>query len=314
MKRYEQCILATCTIPWDENYNFMEDIFRNQIRNILQYTRHIYIFGTAGEGYAVSDSLFTRIAKVFCNEMQTGQAEPMIGIISLSLLTVIERIECAYNSGVRNFQISLPAWGTCNFKEIKRFFKEVCGRFEDCSFLHYNLSRSKRLVSPEEYSILAGEFPNLAATKNGAKSSFEMVLLNKKAPRLRHFYTEHDFAAACLFGLEPGLLISIASINWQTAKLFYQAGIECRNQDIVKYISELSDISQALFRFVGDQGHIDGAYDKMFPKLADGQFPLRLLPPYNYADDNSFAEFEKYIQDNQPSWSLFHQRQQKLQN
>ena len=305
MKRYEQCILATCPIPWDENYELLENIFKNQIKHILQYgTKHIYLFGTAGEGYAVSDRQFAAITKIFCEEMQAGYAEPMIGIISLSLTTIIERIEYAYDFGVRNFQISLPSWGPCTFEEVKRFFKEVCGRFEECSFLHYNLIRSKRLILPDEYAILAEEFPNFVATKNGAKSLSEMISLNKKTPQLRHFYTEYDFAAACLLGLDVGFLISIASINWQMAKLFYQAGLEYKTQDIKKYISELNDISQALFGMVGDQGHIDGVYDKMFAKITDRQFPLRLLPPYSYVDDDCFAEFVKYIHLNQIYWTI----------
>ena len=83
MKRYAQCILASCPVPWDEGYHFAEDIFRNHLRHILKHgTKHIYIFGTAGEGYAVSDRQFRQITEVFYDEMKANQAEPMVGIIS----------------------------------------------------------------------------------------------------------------------------------------------------------------------------------------------------------------------------------------
>ena len=304
MKRYERCILATCPIPWDKSYDFAENIFKSQIRHILRHgTKHVYIFGTAGEGYAVSDKQFSRVTEVFCDEMKAGSAEPMVGVISLSLQTVVERINLSYELGVRYFQISLPAWGACTFEEIERFFEETCGRFPNCSFLHYNNLRSKRMITPNEYAILANTFPNLIATKNGASSPVDIISLTTKAPQLQHFLTENNFAIANLLGLDVGFLISVASINWQTASSFYQACIEHKVQDINKYVIELGAIVNALFEIVGQQGHIDGAYDKMFSKIADPQFSLRLLPPYGYANDESFQKFVEYIKDNYSHWS-----------
>ena len=67
----------------------------------------------------------------------------MVGVISLSLPTIIERIERARQMGIRHFQISLPSWGALSDSELKTFFKETCGRFPDCSFLHYNLTANE---------------------------------------------------------------------------------------------------------------------------------------------------------------------------
>lgn len=148
MNRYPRCILGTCPIPWDEQYRFAKDLFRRQVRYLLEHgTRHLYIFGTAGEGYAVSDGQFDTITRAFAEEMAAGGAEPMVGLISLSLPTIIERIE-----------------------------------------------------------------------------------------------------------------------------------------------------------IVGSQGHIDGVYDKLFCKIVDRRFPLRLLPPYTYAKDESFMEFVSCIRQQYPNW------------
>lgn len=303
MKRYEKCILATCPVPWDEDYNFSEDVFRYQLRHILKHgTKHIYIFGTAGEGYAVSDSQFARITEAFSDEMNANQADPMVGVISLSLATIVERIKRSSGLGVRCFQLSLPAWGVCNFDEIRRFFAETCGRFVDCSFLHYNCPRSKRMITPDEYVLLAEEFPNLIATKNGASSPAGIISLTRNVPQVQHFLTEVNFAIARLLNLDVGFLISIASTNWQTARSFYQACLEHRVQDINKYTIELNEILNALFKIIGQQGHMDGVCDKMFSKIADNRFSLRLLPPYSYASDESFLKFTKYIKDNYPHW------------
>src|SRR5687768_10244596 len=111
MKRYPCALMATCCVPWDENGNFMEEVFRRQVASMLKGTPHLYIFGTAGEGYAVTDRQFDQIVRVFHDAMKAGGAEPMVGIIHLSLPVIMERIARARDLGVRRFQLSLPSWG-----------------------------------------------------------------------------------------------------------------------------------------------------------------------------------------------------------
>ena len=92
-KRFPSTILATAVIPWDEEYRFQENLFRRQVRLLRDgLTPYIYLFGTAGEGYAVSDQQFDAIVDAFRDEMLPG-AHPMVGVINLSLQTIIERIE-----------------------------------------------------------------------------------------------------------------------------------------------------------------------------------------------------------------------------
>src|SRR5436853_5759474 len=120
MPRYKQTILGTCCVPWNENGTLAESIFRTSIRSLITGgIPDLYIFGTAGEGYAVTDSQFDRITRVFVEEMQTRGAEPMVGALSLSLPTILERIERAGKMGVRQFQISVPSWGGLSDKELE---------------------------------------------------------------------------------------------------------------------------------------------------------------------------------------------------
>jgi hypothetical protein len=39
---------------------------------------------------------------------------------------------------------------------------------------------------------------------------------------------------------------------------------------------------------------IDGVYDKLYTKYNLRDFPLRLLPPYQYASDEVFKKFAEY--------------------
>ena len=85
-KRYPQVILGTACVPWTEKFELDEDAFRQNILLMLKNgVRNIYLFGTAGEGYAVNREQYVRIVKAFLNEMShNGDAQPMICLLYTS--------------------------------------------------------------------------------------------------------------------------------------------------------------------------------------------------------------------------------------
>ena len=84
MKRFPNVVLATACIPWRASDAFDPDVFADTLRGLLaRNLRHIYLFGTAGEGYAVTDSQFREITHCFANIMSAQDCHPMIGLISL---------------------------------------------------------------------------------------------------------------------------------------------------------------------------------------------------------------------------------------
>jgi dihydrodipicolinate synthase/N-acetylneuraminate lyase len=298
MKRYPACILCTCVVPWDEHGEFMADLFIDEVRQMLELTPHLYIFGTAGEGHAVSDRQFQRITRVFHDTMRANGAEPMVGLISLSTTTVVDRIEWTRALGVRQFQISLPSWGLLSDDEVRSFFRTTCGRFHDCQFLHYNLMRAKRLIEPELYAELAEEHPNLVGTKNTTDSINTLRKLLTLSPALQHFPGEAGYVYASQLG-ECGLLASL-TCNAEAIKEFFQAG---RRRDLplcLERQAEISGIFQELLAAVGPR--IDSAYDKVIWKLRDRRFPLRLLPPYEAAGDEAFEHFAAFMRTRHPRW------------
>ncbi|MEP6663858.1 MAG: dihydrodipicolinate synthase family protein, partial [Verrucomicrobiota bacterium] len=122
-KRYPSCILATCCLPWNGDGTLAEEVFRREIRNLRDnLTRHLYLFGTAGEGHAVTEKQYEQIIRIFHEETLQPDTHPMIGVIHLSLGTIIERIDRAYDLGFHAFQISLPSWGALNDAELMTFF------------------------------------------------------------------------------------------------------------------------------------------------------------------------------------------------
>ena len=302
-KRYPVCILAACCIPWNEDATLAEEIFRREIRNLLaKLTRNIYLFGTAGEGYAVTDKQFDQIVRIFREETNQPDAAAMVGIIGLSLGTVIERIERARDMGIRQFQISLPSWGALTDSELKIFFQEICGRFPDCAFLHYNLMRTKRLVTPDEYAFLANEHPNLVAAKNSTDDKERIHGLMTKAPQLQHFFTETGFAYGSQLG-ECGLLISVASIHFARGRRYFESGRRRDTTTLLQDQRELTELITDIVALGRSEAHMDGAYDKVFCKIHDPAFPLRLLPPYAGLSDETFRKIVTLIRDKYPGYS-----------
>ncbi|MEO1997354.1 MAG: dihydrodipicolinate synthase family protein [Planctomycetaceae bacterium] len=299
MKRYTSCIMGTCEIPWDEKDRFLESVFRRGVRNALNGTRHLYLFGTAGEGYAVTDQQFDQIVSAFVDEMQQAQAEPMVGVIHLSLGTIVERIERCRNAGVRQIQISLPSWGALTDKELFEFFDQTCGRFPECQFMHYNLPRAKRIVTGQEYGRLAEAHSNLVATKNTGDSLSHIRSLIEDAPQLQHFLSEAGYVYGSMFG-QCGILASFV-MNWPKLRALLEAGKKKDVATLVAIQREVNVVLQTLFEAVPD-GRIDGAYDKLFAKMYDSEFPLRLLSPYFGSSDDEYQKFVRLLGQRLPDW------------
>jgi dihydrodipicolinate synthase/N-acetylneuraminate lyase len=297
--------MATAVVPWTETYALDEGLFRHEVATLLAAGYgHLYVFGTAGEGYAVEDAQFEHIARVFAQAMRAGNAEAMVGVISLSMETILRRIALARDTlGVRLFQVSLPSWGALTDAEVRTFFDAVLGRFEDCQFLHYNLLRTKRLLTAGEYAAIAADHPNLVATKNSTDSLLGVRELLDGAPMLQHFLNEHGFLFGSLIG-QCGLLISLATINLAMGRHYFDAGRARDVDTLVKLERELSQIGQALAAMIGgDAVRIDGAFDKVLWRLHDPRFPLRLLPPYEGADPSAADEFLKFLREHHPRWA-----------
>lgn len=280
--------LATAVVPWTEHYEFDADSFIFQVRTIAQdLTRHIYLFGTAVEGYAVGEKRFDRIARAFWESSQANQVSPMLGVISLSMPTIVDRIRRGHALGYRAFQLSLPSRGALNEREPLVFFAETCGRFPDCHFQHFDLLRTKRLQASVEHRRLAAIHPDFAGVKAGTSDPAVVAALLSVSARLRFFFTQLGYAIARRTH-ETGLLISLASVNYKRSKQFVAGDDAHRAADA----ADFRVMGAALREVSADRFHIDGPYDKMLFRMTDPEFPLRPHPPYASATDKDFARFK----------------------
>jgi dihydrodipicolinate synthase/N-acetylneuraminate lyase len=280
----------------------MEDLFQEEVRRFLAFGfNHVYIFGTAGEGYAVDTPRFEKIVRIFFEETKGPDIFPQVGVIGLSTASVCERIAFAHRIGFRKFQISLPSWGMLNDTEVLRFFKDVCSSFPDSQFLHYNLMRTKRLLNAADYRRIADAVPNLVATKNTSPDVTHTAALMRVVPDLQHFFGETTFPVGCLHG-ECSLLSSFAGLFPSKTKELFGLACAGKTEELfrfhLKYTNAVNEILAPMFKY----SRIDGAYDKMLVRLGAGQMPLRLLSPYEGLSEEVFAECKRIVDSKYASW------------
>ena len=306
MKRCKPCRLATVCVPWDHDGGFLEPVFRRQVRVLRDSGfENLYVFGTAGEGYAVTDAMFKEIAGVFHDEMRSGPGLCQLGVIGMSTAQIRARIDMGMEIGFRDFQVSLPSWGTLTDPEVERFFRDVLDPYPQARFLHYNLGRTGRVLTGANYTRLAAEHPNLVATKSGGHTVGALMALIEASPDLCHFVVELDYAAACLLGYSCGLLVSVSSVHPVRSREFFDAGQRGDGDAIRRLIRDLNRIrSQVIAVVAQERGHMDGAYDKLYARLADPEFPLGLLSPYQGAGTAAYEEFRGWLSREMPEWLL----------
>jgi len=284
-KRFPPVILATCCIPWKPDYTLHRELFHHCVERLVKdMTPYVYVFGTAGEGHAVSDPQFREIVAAF-REAMPASAHPMVGLISNSLSTVTERIEFCRQLGLSDFQISLPSWGVLNDVEVDAFFDATCGAFPDCRFLHYNLPRTHRLLTGAEYAQIADRHPNLVAVKMGHPDPAKLQDILDAAPQLQCFLVEFGYAAM-RDRYECGYIPALAGGKPIWANRYFKA----RGAELQAMATEAQAARDVLHAHVhAANAHMDGAYDKLHLRMLVPEFPLRLLPPYVATSEDDWS-------------------------
>ena len=302
-KRYPAGIMGTVVIPWTADYTLDEERFIALTSALASETHHLYVFGTAGEGYEVTDTEFQRIVVLFRDTLRRvdPSIEPMVGLVSTSTGTIRHRIDWCLQHGVSSFQIALPGWEPLSSSEVRAFFDQTCGAFRTARFMHYNTGRSGARLTAADYRELADRHPNLVAGKQPGVSVVDAMELQTDESGIQHFFTEPLFPQAALHG-ECGLLVSVASISWPVARELFRTATEGSAEAAAAIYREVMAVRARVLSLVLPHGHVDGAFDKLFAKFLLEDFPLRLKPPYTAPDDKVYRALRDYLGAEHPRW------------
>ena len=302
MARYPSTVMVSVVCPWDDDEQLDEGIFRREIRHAVEAGfRRIYVFGTAGEGYAVDSARFRHVIEVFGDELAGTDATPMVGVIGLSTANVLERLAVAHSMGFREFQVSLPAWSVLSDDEVVTFLTEVCGSYPDARFMHYNTARVGRVVDGALYRKLVDLIPNLVATKTMTADVGVVGGVVREAPELMHFLTEQTIATGALHG-EVALLGTFGALAPRKSWAILEASVAGRHHEAAEIGAWFARLNYlVLAPFMADR-RVDGAYDKLIERLSPGleDFPLRMLSPYRTISDEEADEAAQLLCEHFP--------------
>jgi dihydrodipicolinate synthase/N-acetylneuraminate lyase len=286
--------MGTVCIPWDPTYNIQEDAFRRAISHCEQLTGLLYIGGTAGEGYALDRERFVEVLRIFSDQITRSPEWAAAGIISTSTLEMKKRIEIAGNLGFSCVQISLPCWAAPVGDEIISFFDDILSTFPEIKFMHYNRRIGGVYVQASQYKEICALHENLVAAKIVTDSIWDADSLMKEELPLELFFTNASFAYASMQG-PCSLLAAIETVSHPFARKFFYAAQQKDFNQLFSMNRRLRALTSNLLSLYQNGAHIDGAFDKIYHKLVDQRFPLRLLPPYRGADDEIFTSFKRCI-------------------
>jgi dihydrodipicolinate synthase/N-acetylneuraminate lyase len=249
----------------------------------------------------VDTARFRQVVDIFFEETRGPGIRSMVGVIGLSTANIVERLRYAYERGFRAFQISLPCWGALNDKELLTFFKDVCGTFPDGQFLHYNLPRTKRVLTAADYRRIADAVPNLVATKNCGTTVQTTAELMRTVPEIQHFFSETMFPVGCLYGT-CSLLSSYGPLFPTRTQEFFEYGKHRQLDKVFPMLKEHLDVVTDIFGPTKGEERIDGAYDKMLVRLGGIDMPLRLLSPYDGFPESVFEQCRRILYEKHGDW------------
>lgn len=272
--------LVSVPLPLDKNGSFLPNLFRKAIQKLLQEgCDGIYIFGTSGEGYAVSNDEFEQIVAAFVVATAHFKGLKQVGCIGLSSEQVLHRCRIVSKHGLRSVQITLPFWKKLNDEEILKYFSEVCGSFPELSFLLYNNPNNKRKLKGVELEAIHAKNPNLIGAKTGSGSWFDFYELITESPSISHFVTEAAFLFS--FGLgAKGLIPSSNYVFPQKSKAYFNAVM---TNDLVRAQHLHKDIMRFFYKTATplvEKEYIDGAIDKAYAQIGGMEMPLYMKSPY----------------------------------
>jgi dihydrodipicolinate synthase/N-acetylneuraminate lyase len=197
--------------------------------------------------------------------------------------------------------VALPSWGALNDNELLRFFCDVCLPHPEARFLHYNLMRSKRLLTGIDYRRIADVVPNLVATKNTSPDLSHKMDLLRLAPEMQHFLSEVTFPACCAYG-ECSLLSSFAGMFPAATKKLFGYGKERNYERLFRFQKEYLEAVDDVIAPMVQHTRIDGAYDKNIVRLGGLPMPSRLLSPYESIPEEAFEESKRILENLHSRW------------
>ena len=285
--------LVSSPIPWDREHNFETNSFDEILNQLMgQSCDGLYLFGTSGEGYAVSENEFSEIVAQFAETTSSWSGYRQVGCFGLSTSQIKWKCKVCEELNIKQIQITLPFWKELTDDELDIFFSELCGEFQDLEFLLYNNPRNKRRLKGEELECLHRKNNNLIAAKTGSGNWMEIYELLNNSPSINHFLTEASFSYGYQIN-RSGFIPSYHYVFPDRCRSFYEAVVSNNIELAEKMHHEIMNFFFKTAKPLLDKGYIDGAIDKAYAKIGGMNTTLTIKSPYKTLSKNDFEWLEK---------------------
>ncbi len=285
---------------WDENGNFNEKVFRENIAMLVDAGANgLYITGTTGEFYAMDLDEFKIITNVFLDET-AGKIPVQVGTNCFNTRDTIRQIRYARDKGADAVQFCFPSWMEMPQEHYDQFIIDIYQAVPDIALIHYNTIRTKKLFHGRDYVRLIPHIPTLIGSK-AAMSLDDFMELVVYAPELNHFVGETKFALASRWGAK-GMYTSWFMMNPDFFHDYYE---KCINND-----PQAIEISKRLIKWhkegpgqLSKKGYRDPTIDKAYIVMA-GWLPGNRYTrkPYMPITDEEFEQLKRTTEKFMPEF------------
>lgn len=293
-------VWVSLTMPWDENDQLDEGVFRENVARLIEAGVHgLYTTGSTGEFYALDFDEFERMVDLLVAET-AGRIPVQVGCTWLNTRDSIRMARYAADRGADGIQVAIPFWMELNDEEVLRYFVALGQACPDVGIVHYNIRRARRFLGGKDYRRIAAEVPNLIGTKFATTEFAAWMELQVHAPDLNHFVGEGNLVPGMMFGAK-GMYCSHALMNPKFILAWYglcqRAEWEAAGR-IQRQVSRwlVTDVYPLLAA-----GHLDPTLDKAFQEAAGWlKGSRRTRAPYLPLNDAEMAALTAGLRERYP--------------
>ncbi len=277
---------------WDEQGNFDEKTFRDEIAMLIDAGAHgLYTTGSTGEFYALDWEEFQKVVDAFLAET-TDKIPVQIGANWFNTRDTIRRARYARDRGAGAVQICFHGWMTMAERAYDQFLIDVYEAVPDVALIHYNTAYAKKLFFGKDYARVLPHVPTLIGTKAFVPwEKFADLVVH--SPQLSHFVGELAF----LFGHQlgaPGMYTSWYLMNPTLFHEYYQNCLDGQYAEAAAFIKRLVLWRSEAVEPLVAMGHQSPVLDKAYLEMA-GWLPgnRQTRKPHIPLSDEEFSRFCK---------------------
>lgn len=301
-------IWAGVTMAWDANDQFDEEIYATNIRRTIDANVHgIYTTGSTGEFYAVDDDEFRRMVDIQAELCGAAGMPLQIGCCSDATHKTLRLLEyVASRPEVGAAQVVIPYWMELDDRELYQFFQDLYQACPDLPLVHYNIPRSKRFLSGEDYRRLLDVAPSLIGVKFTTAGTYFSALQAsiQTVPELSYFVGEGLLASGMQLGAR-GCYSSLVATNPAFTLEMYEKSAAGKWEQAIAMQNQATQFFAEAETFVEARG--EGVCDPVFDKglsVASGCLVghQRCRAPYLGWSDDTVQALREWLKKNYPQF------------